>query len=524
VDPPIIVNPPDGTTQSMTIQCTTTAPSCDFGTPFDSIVITEVLRGLVGGLVTETFKWPAFFPPVPPDLLQTITVLPATVGVGVTCTPNTIVNNSGATGATNCTATFSDNDIFPSTVASGNVTLTLVSATGAVFTSTGAPTASFRCGATNNAPQGCSTVNFSIQSNPPAPATAVAPGTATTRPATTSAPAVGAIGVQVAFTPDLPGVNNQLVTTVNNVLNVTPAPAGPVPNTPASLTVTGPATIACGASGNITATLRDAGGTVVAAPTQVSFNSSLGTIASPVMTAAGVATTTLAAPGTGAGGSAQVTATAAGLTAQTLVTLTACTAAPGPVSPASLVVTGPATATIACGAVGNITATLRDAGGALIATPTLVSFSTSSGVIASPTSTVNGVATTTLAAPSTGGATTAVITATAAGLTTQTVVSLAACASPITTTTTSPTVPYVPYFQPIMPYYPPVQQPYVQQPVQPQQPIVNVTGYLPPSAFPRQPAAAPATASKPPQAAPTVAPAIFRPPNTGDGGLKTLAE
>src|SRR5215213_5516090 len=79
VDPAGISNPPDGSPQTITITCSATAPDCDFSnTPFDSIVITEVIKGAVGGVVTQTLSWPGtVFPPAPPDVLQTVTVLPA---------------------------------------------------------------------------------------------------------------------------------------------------------------------------------------------------------------------------------------------------------------------------------------------------------------------------------------------------------------------------------------------------------------------------------------------------------------
>src|SRR4029078_9288360 len=87
-------------------------------------------------------------------------------------------------------------------------------------------------------------------------------------PTVTVAAATGPAGVQLTYTSDLPQVNSQFFNNFANVLSVTP---GAPLNTPASLTVTGPASIACGSTGSITATLRDAGGTLVAAPTQVGF-------------------------------------------------------------------------------------------------------------------------------------------------------------------------------------------------------------------------------------------------------------
>jgi hypothetical protein len=209
VDPAAIVNPADGSPQTITITCSATAPDCDFsGSPFDSIVITEVIKGAVGGVVTQTMTWPGMvFPPAPPDALQTVTVLPAAVGVTLACVPPTIVNNSGPAGATICTATFSDSDIFPTTVASGNVAVTLTGATGSVLTSTGTTTGNFRCGSLTNAPQGCSSVTFSVQSNPPAPAK-VAPAAVGT-PTVTVAAATGPAGVQLTYTSDLPQVNSQ---------------------------------------------------------------------------------------------------------------------------------------------------------------------------------------------------------------------------------------------------------------------------------------------------------------------------
>src|SRR5688572_22524779 len=147
VDPAAISNPADGSPQTITITCSATAPDCDFSnTPFDSIVITEVIKGAVGGVVTQVLSYPGtVFPPAPPDVLQSVTVLPAPTTASVACVPPTIVNNSGPAGATTCTATFSDTDIFPTTVASGNVAITLTGATGTVLTSTGTTTGTFRC-------------------------------------------------------------------------------------------------------------------------------------------------------------------------------------------------------------------------------------------------------------------------------------------------------------------------------------------------------------------------------------------
>ena len=128
--------------------CSATGNICDFGgSPFDTIVITEIIKGAVGGVVTEVLTYPGnVFPPATPDVLQTVTVLPSTVGAVVSCVPTTVVNNSGAAGAANCTATFSDNDIFPTTVASGNVSITLTGASGAVFASSGTTRATpLRC-------------------------------------------------------------------------------------------------------------------------------------------------------------------------------------------------------------------------------------------------------------------------------------------------------------------------------------------------------------------------------------------
>jgi len=265
-----INNPSNGTPQTISLDCT--GVTCDFAVG-DVYTIVEGLQGAVGGPTQETIKFGAN---VPVSLTPTVTVNPSTVNATVVCTPVTVTAGSGAAGQTTCTNTFTDNDVFPNFVSSGTVTLVVTSPAGVVFGSTGTTTAIFNCGGTN-APQGCSTNTFTLQSN--------------------TGGLSGPVNLTLSYAPDLPAVDSALVgVTINPAVNIVAA-SGTTGTLTCSPLVVAAGTSAAGAS-TCTLDLNDTS----APTTTVSSGSVVVTLNSPpsgVALANGTATQTFRCPASG---------------------------------------------------------------------------------------------------------------------------------------------------------------------------------------------------------------------------------
>ena len=150
VDTVFIVNPAAAATQALVIGC--------FGADCTgTIVSTEGYRCVVGGRVREFIQFGnGQFVEIAPS----INCGPAQTTMAITCTPDDIAE----TGTSNCTATLTDNDVFPNTVSSGAVQLQLSGNTGATFVATGTEQQTIRCPAAGfNQPQGCSNVTFAVK-------------------------------------------------------------------------------------------------------------------------------------------------------------------------------------------------------------------------------------------------------------------------------------------------------------------------------------------------------------------------
>jgi hypothetical protein len=181
VDSVQVNNPTNGLAQTITIGCT--GVTCDFAVG-DTITITENLQGRVGGPTQETLRFGAN---VAVQLTPAVTVGPATVAVAA----NGCVLNAGSTNVYTCSISLTDNDLFPTVVSSGNITLNLTSP-GLVFDANGTTSLAVGCGNTQNSPQSCSTVTFAVR---------------ITTPPANIPPAGLPVSVSVNYQPDLPAVD-----------------------------------------------------------------------------------------------------------------------------------------------------------------------------------------------------------------------------------------------------------------------------------------------------------------------------
>jgi len=200
VDNVQVTNPVNGLAQTITVNCT--GATCDFAAG-DAIVITEGVRGAVGGPTSETLRFGAGVPVV---LAPSVTVAPATIAAAVSCTGGTlpigsITAGSGAAGASTCTVTLADNDLIPNFVSSGTINVVVTGPAGTVLSSTGTTSGSFNCGNSLNSPQSCAGFTFGLQS-------------------TTGSTVSGPVSVQLTYVPDLPAVDQGVVLNGGTVANV----------------------------------------------------------------------------------------------------------------------------------------------------------------------------------------------------------------------------------------------------------------------------------------------------------------
>jgi hypothetical protein len=196
-----------GQTQTLTIGGTGTDLTIAAGC---TITVTLAEAGAVGGTTVETARFGvgAAAPSTlgtPVTLPASVTVNPATTTVTLTCTPSSI--NVGSGGTSTCTADFSDNDIFPTTVSSGTVEVVLggTGAQSARVTATGFVNLSDtfiqgRCG-TASTPQGCDSLTFTVTS--PAGETLLGP-----------------VDVAIKYQPDLIAVNTPLIQNFPGALSI----------------------------------------------------------------------------------------------------------------------------------------------------------------------------------------------------------------------------------------------------------------------------------------------------------------
>lgn len=221
VDDVAINNPANGLNQTITVNCSGVNPlACDFAVG-QTITITEAIQGAVGGPTTESLT---FGGGTPVALSPTVTVQSATVTATATCNPATVTAGAApaAAGVSNCVIDFNDNDIFPTVVASGNVTVTVIGPAGVVLTNNGTTTGSFACGNTQNSPQSCDSINVGLSSNTPGVS--------------------GNVTLLVNYVSDVPAVDFSNVFTLNNVLAVSAVGPTAAFVQPAGLRITCPST------------------------------------------------------------------------------------------------------------------------------------------------------------------------------------------------------------------------------------------------------------------------------------------